>query len=49
MTSLYLYATLGLTDFFGENTKRNEISWSLTVIVIFAVFINAIKALLCDL
>ena len=46
MTSLYLYLTLVLTDFNGENLLRDKIGFSLLVLMIFTVAVNLIKTLI---
>jgi hypothetical protein len=40
--SIYLYASLSLTDFMGENTLREEIGWLLALLTWTIVAINVI-------
>jgi hypothetical protein len=40
---------LALTDFNAGSPIRNELGWSLLIIVMFAVAINLIKAIIFDI
>lgn len=48
MTSFYLYMTLILTDFNGENPMRDRIGFSLLILMICAVLVNLVKAFVID-
>lgn len=48
MTSVYLYLTLALTDFVGENLLRNKIGLSLLILMILTVLVNLLKAVIMD-
>ena len=47
--SLYLYIMLALTEFSGENPLRDELGWSLFILISFTILFNLLKALTCDL
>ena len=44
MVSLYLYLMMCLTDFYGEISVRDEVSYALLGLVCFTVAVNLIKA-----
>ena len=48
MVSFYLYLMMGLTDFYGENSPRNEIGWALLFLVMFTVGVNLVKTMHLD-
>jgi len=43
--SLYLYASLCLTDFMGENSVREDLGWFLLYLVAGTVFVNFVKGI----
>ncbi len=45
MVSLYLYAMINLTDFFGVNRHREKTGYVLVGIILMSVFVNIIKFL----
>jgi hypothetical protein len=47
MVSAYLYLLLCLTDFMTDHDYRDRIGWLLLYLVVFTVFVNVCKALIC--
>jgi hypothetical protein len=49
MVSLYLLMMLTLTDFNKGSPLRDELGWSLLIIVMVTVLVNLVKAIYYDL